>query len=304
MGPLVFCFGVVDEADIIGDFIEYHLRLGVDAFVATDVGSTDGTLDVLSRYERSGKLHLTRFQDPTVHAQRGGWQTAMVATAKELYRAEWCLFGDPDEFWVMPNGDARAYLARASSPIITFPRYNMIPNRESGSRRIGDFRTFELVVRRPLEFLYDLDRSETAEGLERLLRGYAPDILRFLAPKAAARADTIRSVSLGYHDVIPIDPTASRHREQTGYIAHFPVRSLTQFCQKAQLVARFIEINPPGSLPFSRHWVRLALLHRHGLIYEEFARQVLDDEEIMTGLSERIIDRDPTVATRLSKLNT
>lgn len=303
MGPLVLCFGVVDEADIIGDFIEYHLRLGVDAFVATDVGSTDGTLDVLSQYERSGKLHLTRFQDPARAAMHTDWPSATVATARERYRAEWCLFADADEFWVIPNGDARAYLAEALSQTIIFPRYNMIPNRDRGSDQIGDFRTFDLVTRRPLEFLYDLDHCDTPEGVEKLRIGYPPDILRFLAPKAAGRTETIRSVAAGWHDVISIDPAASRHREQTGYVAHFPVRSLAQFRQKARLVARYMEINPPGGpRPFSRHWVRLALLHRHGLIDGEFARQMLDDEEIVARLSEHVLDRDPTVARRLSEL--
>ncbi len=59
-GPVVLCFGVVDEADIVRDFIEYHAGLGIERFVATDAGSTNGTLDVLGEYERSGRLHLTR----------------------------------------------------------------------------------------------------------------------------------------------------------------------------------------------------------------------------------------------------
>jgi hypothetical protein len=302
MGAIVFCFGVVDEADIIGDFIEYHLRIGVDAFVATDVGSTDGTLDILSRYERSGRLHLTRFQDPAANAERGAWQTAMVAMARERYEAEWCLFGDPDEFWVMPGNDARAYLATAPSPVVIFPRYNMVPHWDSGLNRIADFHTFDLVARRPLEFLYDLSHYDTPRGLEQLRCGYAPDILRFVAPKAAARAETIRSVTGGCHDVTSVDPTTPRHRELKGYMAHFPVRSLTQWRRKAELVARFMEMNPPNSAPFSRHWVRLALLQQNGLIDDEFARQVLGHNDIIQRLSEGVLERDGTMARLFGEL--
>jgi hypothetical protein len=38
-------------------------------------------------------LHLTRVEDPD-----SDWITPMVATARERYGPEWCLFGDPDEF--------------------------------------------------------------------------------------------------------------------------------------------------------------------------------------------------------------
>ena len=51
-GPIVLCFGIVDEVDIIRDFLEYHLSLGVERFVAIDVGSTDGTVEILADYER------------------------------------------------------------------------------------------------------------------------------------------------------------------------------------------------------------------------------------------------------------
>jgi len=53
-GPIVLCFGVVDEADIVRDFLDYHLSLGIERFVATDTGSTDGTLDILAEYDGRG----------------------------------------------------------------------------------------------------------------------------------------------------------------------------------------------------------------------------------------------------------
>jgi hypothetical protein len=45
---ITLCFGVIDEVDLISHFIDYHLELGIDTFIGTDVGSTDGTLDILS----------------------------------------------------------------------------------------------------------------------------------------------------------------------------------------------------------------------------------------------------------------
>lgn len=300
MGAIVHCFGVVDEADIISDFLEYHLWLGVDVFVAVDLGSTDGTLDILRRYARSGRLHLTEYQDHTAEEERRGWWTAMVNAAKRSYGAEWCFFCDVDEFLVIPGGDVRAYLAAAPSPIIIFSRFNVVPRRESGSDRIADFRTFDLIVRRPLEFLYDLKLCDTQAGVAQLATGYPPDILRFLASKVAARADTIASLIDG-HDVVPVDSGTPRHHEQVGYIAHFQTRSLAQWRKKARLVAGYVKVNA-SKFSFGRTWIRLAALHRHGLIDRDFAREVLGDDEIALRMRQGVIERDARLAQRLAEL--
>ncbi len=302
-GPLVLCFGVVDEADIVEDFLQYHLSLGVDRFVATDVGSTDGTLDILARYERAGLLHLTRYDNPSVRAEHRDWLSAMAVRARDELGAGWCLFCDADEFWVFPGTDARRYLAAAPAPIVVFPRYNLLPTRSPGSDGTAPYRSFELIVHRPLEFFYDLSRLQGPDGIEAMLHGYAPDILRFVAPKVAARSDVVRTVLPGFHDVVAGEATAARHREPAGYVGHFQARNLVQYRNKARLVADYIAANPPGEdRASSRHWVRLAALYRAGRIDEEFARQVLDDAEIAARLREGIIRRDGRIAARLATL--
>jgi glycosyltransferase involved in cell wall biosynthesis len=131
---IVLCFGVIDEADIVERFLAYHLSIGIDAFVAVDVGSTDGTLDLLSRHERAGYLHHFR--------ANGEWNWLLIRMARERYDAEWCLFGDADEFWIFPDGDARAYLGSAPSGIVLFPRYNVLPLRDAVSGSIAHFSNF------------------------------------------------------------------------------------------------------------------------------------------------------------------
>ena len=300
-GPVVLCFGVVDEADIVKDFLEYHLGLGVEKFVATDVGSTDGTLDILCDYERSGHLHLTRFHDPSVRAENRDWLSAMAYRARDTYRASWCLFCDPDEFWVFPETDAPGYLAAAPSPVVIFPRYNMVPTCANDSGEVADFREFDLVARRALEFFYDTQMVGKPGGVEALLWDYAPDIIRFVAPKVAARSDVIRAVVPGFHDVVAADPSIVRHRETRGYVGHFQARNAAQFANKARLVADYIAVNPPSvDRHSSRHWVRLAALYNHDMIYQEFARQILSREEVAARLREGVIERDNRIAARLA----
>jgi len=51
-----------DEADIVDAQIAFHLHAGVDFVVATDNRSSDGTTEILERYERAGRLRL--LQEP------------------------------------------------------------------------------------------------------------------------------------------------------------------------------------------------------------------------------------------------
>ena len=306
-GPIIVCFGVVDEADIIEYFIEYHLALGVDGFVATDVGSTDGTLAVLDRYARRGRLHLLRDSDPA--APRAGYDGyVMVKAARDVYGADWCLCCDADEFWAFGGQDAPAYFASAPSPIITFPRYNMVPSREAQSGRLLHFTEFSLLARQPLDFSYDCRRIDERETVDALLSDYPPEILRRVAPKVALRSGTISSLGVGFHDAVPIDPAHSPHEEPLGYIAHFPVRSPAQWQHKAELVSRYLVNNPPQLDPdtgyprINLHWVRLRTILAHGLVEQDFARQVLSSEEIDAGLSSGILSRDDQVAPRLARL--
>ena len=47
---------VRDERDIVEQHLAFHLAAGVDEVIVTDHASTDGTEDVLARYERDGRV--------------------------------------------------------------------------------------------------------------------------------------------------------------------------------------------------------------------------------------------------------
>ena len=85
-----------NEADVIDANIAYHLGAGVDFIVATDNGSTDGTLEILERYEQEGVLHLIR--EPSTDFRQGEWVTRMARLAAKR-GAGWVINADADEFW-------------------------------------------------------------------------------------------------------------------------------------------------------------------------------------------------------------
>jgi glycosyl transferase family 2 len=302
---IVHCFGVLDEADILERFLAYHLSIGVDGFVAVDVGSTDGTLDILSRHERAGHLHLFR--------ANGEWNWPLIKMAREQFDAEWCLFGDVDEFWIFPDGKVRDYLDSAQSGIIIFPRYNVLPvKKDDLSNSIAHFSNFNLIVHNPIHFFYhepeNVLQNLRARRGEReyammLLSNFPPEILRVVGPKVIARPELVQSLAPGEHDVVPASPHTSRHKEQIGYIAHFPMRSLEQFRRKAALVAKaFDQIDSDPN--HSYHWARLSVIYKHNLVEREFFRQVFSATELDRLLLEGVVRRDPNLPQALARVST
>ena len=298
---ITLCFGVVNEEDLAAHFIEYHLALGVDRFIGTDVGSTDGTLDILSQYERRGCLRLVRRSDPTDLVD---WQSPMLTMARNDNPSGWCLCSDVDEFWVLQETDCHKYFFSAAEPVIRLPRYNMVPQPRKGSTEIAHFTAFDLVVKRPLQFGYRIGAMDNPDHLRDLQGGYLPEILRAVAPKVAARLDAVIGIVPGFHDVITASGPSEREPARGGYIAHFPVRSAQQWRRKAELITRFMDRNPPQRNPFfGGHWVRLAEIYKLGLLDEDFARQVLSAEAVAGYMRDGTIVRDTTLADRFASLS-
>jgi len=298
---ITLCFGVIDEVDLISHFIDYHLELGIDRFIGTDVGSTDGTLDILSQYERRGCLRLLRRSDPRALVD---WQSTMLEIARQDNPRGWALFCDADEFWILPTTNCRDYFSAAAAPVVRLSRYNMVPQRGEYRTEVAHFTAFDLVVKRPLKFGYRINAIDDPDHLRDLRGGYPPEILRAIAPKVAARVDVAVAIVPGFHDVITATGASEREPENTGYIAHFPARSAKQWRRKAELVARFMEANPPHKNPyFGGHWVRLAEIFKLGLIEEDFWRQVLTSKAVAGYVRDGTLVRDSTLAHRFASMS-
>jgi hypothetical protein len=100
---------VRDGADMIDANLRYHRAQGVDLFLVGDNGSTDGTVEILERYERAGLITFEQIPGPAREAQGEG-RTRLARLAWEL-GADWVFHNDLDEFWWPFTGDLKQALA-------------------------------------------------------------------------------------------------------------------------------------------------------------------------------------------------
>ncbi|MFZ7089078.1 glycosyltransferase family 2 protein [Curtobacterium sp. RRHDQ10] len=93
---------VRDEADIIQQWLDYHVAQGVDLLVITDNGSEDGTREVLEAFAASGRVEVDLRHDPVHRKQQSTTVTRMAREAFTQHGADWVVNADADEF-LMPK---------------------------------------------------------------------------------------------------------------------------------------------------------------------------------------------------------
>ena len=84
---IVLTLLVRDEADVIEANLRHHLALGVDHVVVTDHRSSDGTTEILRRFEADGRLTLVREESDEL--RQSDWVTRMARLAQiEMQKEE------------------------------------------------------------------------------------------------------------------------------------------------------------------------------------------------------------------------
>ncbi|MDX6617586.1 MAG: hypothetical protein QOD60_2677, partial [Solirubrobacterales bacterium] len=266
-------YKVRDEADIIEDNLRYHLAQGVDFFVIADTGSTDGTLEILERYESAGLVRLERIPGG-IHDMKGegGGEEEITRIASEM-GADWVIHNDADEFWWPVAGNLKETVASVHDP------YGMIfaPRTE--------------FVARPGEAPF-ADRMTAREA-------------RFLRPpKSAHRAH--RGVHLrGPHPIEiwvgdspyrglvgkPVLRTSAEHREDDPLelliapefpvgVLHFPVRSFEQYRRRVEIA------HENGQLGRNSEGRAVRDAFDRGRLEDVYKRLVLGEDAVAAGIGE------------------
>lgn len=138
---------VRDEADIVEQFLVYHLNRGVDHVLAIDDESTDGTREILDSFQKTGLLTLVPRPAGTYWDHEAEWHTRLARQAATEHGADWITVGDADEFWWPLWGDLKDVLSsvRPDHEAIVVPRNDFVFVRPPTRNAPQDFTVREKV---------------------------------------------------------------------------------------------------------------------------------------------------------------
>jgi hypothetical protein len=249
---------VRDEADVVDAQLAYHLHAGVDEVIATDNASSDGTTEILERYERTGRLRLIR--EPSDEMRQDEWVTRMARLAATEHEADWVIHADADEFWWPRGGSVKDVLAT-------------VPERFGIVR--GCWRHF---LPRPDDGAFFAERMTV-----RLAVPAHPgdkETIFHAHQKVAHRAHSAVEIERGNHNAEApgLEPLRAWHPLE---VLHFSFRSVAQLERKAH----GNWLRSPTYEP-TAHRLLLDEAFREGRLPEHYDGHAVDDEALARGLAD------------------
>jgi len=260
---------VRDEADIVEANIRHHLASGVDHIIATDNGSTDGTIEILEGFAGDGTLTLRHDGDETFDQAR--ITTEMAHLAGDRLGADWIISNDADEFWI---GPLRETIAATPSNLLFCRRANRVAPREEH---------WSFAAAR---FLAIAPKPEAGA-----------ELLRPIPPKVLVRASDLIALTQGCHNAEMRDARPAPARDIL--IRHFPVRGRDHFMRKATTGGAAYARNRKLDPKLGAHWRRWHAEIEAGRLDSLYAEVVPSRGQVAAALADGTLIEDSGFCTTL-----
>ena len=240
---------VKNEADILEWNLRFHRAMGVDGVIAADNGSTDGTGEILKRYQAAGLVKEILFDDAPNHPQQR-LVDSMIRIARDRFKADWVINADADEFFFCRLGNYKKALAKERRNILYCWNHPMFSPNEDVACAVEEsvFRVMRTVRNHP-----GLGRYPVCK----------------IGRKAVHRTDGYRMVREGNGGVQMDDPSEGFSKDIVIY--HYNWRDLRHFIRKSVDGARAYALSsaPASAGSHWRHYAR---------IFEERGAEAMRDE--------------------------
>ena len=268
--PLFVITSTWDSIGLIEPFLEHQFKLGVDLVYVIDLGSTDGTLDVLEQSHWGGSVRVHNLPHRRVDSAE-----FVLRLAREKIGYGWCQLCDPDEFMVVPGGNLGSVLKRLEETgvaAVSIPRFNM-----TGARTTALAGYLEQDTNFRSHLIYEIReryKRSLADGIPTRLE--PPWIYTEIGPKVTFRIEQAMSLSVGGHKV-ELAHLGSECLDHGLHYLHYPIRSYAEFEHKVRCAKLDFEVHFDAPPSMAWHWRRWVELLDRGLLHEEYMAQFLDD---------------------------
>lgn len=271
--------GVKDEAGLIGPCLDHLRRIGVHDIVVQDMGSNDGTREILRTREGPN----LRVIDSSNTEPDDLWHRRVAEAVRDL-DADRVVMIDADEFILPRDGDLPAALARIDADLVRLPRYNVVlgpdglclPMPADPSR----YSEIDLFARAEPDFRDRLLQDPTLFWLRAV-----PVHKIAVSPKAVGRFQD------GMHGVVPLPGVQLREAiAEDVLIAHAALTDYDRFAQKVVNIREVFRLHEGALAPgFGWHWRRWVALDDQGELRDEFERSHLSAGDLAQLRAEGIV---------------